>query len=466
MKRPRSEIASAINPDSVLVVDDTMAKEKADPRSEDESSLLALIDGKRTVAEVLRLSRMSGFVAMRRLRSLLERQIIRPGLRVQPLSTTTPVAGSPKAGRMGLTQDLTSAATTFAEHARALQAAKAESSRGTTPMGAVPADRAAPAKAAPAASPAAPPRSSGPVTTPIGARPTDLRPPERAAPTAVVVPTPVVPDPSEPRPTPLQGSPALPSVIITFGPDFLEPRKMPTRRLPGAEGLPRKSGATTQRTVPLPGGNAPLVKPPLKTEPPEAAALVRSSPPTGENKVVSLQKTSLVPRTTGRRMRRRTPATSREIEAQELWLTVTRREWQTLAVIPAHPDGSALSIASALAEAGSLLRGKPVELFSADRADHSPSGPMPVMNGRATSNIPLHAVPPGGLPPASERFERVVALEPLTLNPMGATIAHAAEAVLMIAERGITELRTAKRTVEMIGRERFIGCVLVSSSRR
>jgi hypothetical protein len=71
-------------------------------------------------------------------------------------------------------------------------------------------------------------------------------------------------------------------------------------------------------------------------------------------------------------------------------------------------------------------------------------------------------VPPGGLPPASERFERVVALEPLSLNPMGATIAHAAEAVLMIAERGMTELRTARRTVEMIGRDRFIGCVLVS----
>src|SRR5215510_4984599 len=104
MKRPRSEIASAINPDSVLVVDEAMAKEKADPRSEDEASLLALIDGKRTVAEVLRLSRMSGFVAMRRLRSLLERQIIRPGLRVQPITATDGGLGAVKQGRLGLTQ--------------------------------------------------------------------------------------------------------------------------------------------------------------------------------------------------------------------------------------------------------------------------------------------------------------------------------------------------------------------------
>src|SRR4051794_20578191 len=147
MKRPRSEIASAINPDSVLIVDEAIARERADPRSEDEASLLALIDGKRTVAEVLRLSRMSGFVAMRRLRSLLERQIIRPGMRVQPITSTGGgPAGNKQQGRLGLTQDLTSAATTFAEQARALK-----QQRATAPGPAV-VEPARPDSPAPAAS--------------------------------------------------------------------------------------------------------------------------------------------------------------------------------------------------------------------------------------------------------------------------------------------------------------------------
>jgi hypothetical protein len=440
MKRPRSEIASAINPDSVLIVDEAIAREKADPRSEDEASLLSLIDGKRTVAEVLRLSKMSGFVAMRRLRSLLERQIIRPGMRVQPV-TSTGGGGAPKVGRMGMTQDLTSAATSFAEQARILK------------------------EKAPAAAPVQ-------VPAPIASKPDPRRttqdrgsvagPSAHTAPlpgTATLPPPPAAPLPGAPRVTPLQGTVSLPSVIITFGPDFLEPRSMPTRRLPGPEVIartPTRPVITAQPsaappTQPLPSGN--LVSP--------TSLVVPASPPT--TALASLQKTSMMPRANGKRLRRRTPATSHEIEAQELWLSITRRDWRTLAVIPAHRDGSALSIATALAEAGSLLKGKPVELFSADRADHSKTGEhSTVMSGRNTSQIPLHAVPDAGLPPATEKFERVVALEPLSTNPLGATIAQEAEAVLMVAESGVTELRAAKRTVEMIGRERFIGCVLVS----
>ena len=53
-----------------------------------EQSLLALTDGRRTVAELLRVSGMPGFVMMRLLRTMCERGI---------LVTTTPAAASPSA---------------------------------------------------------------------------------------------------------------------------------------------------------------------------------------------------------------------------------------------------------------------------------------------------------------------------------------------------------------------------------
>lgn len=407
MKRPTSDIASAINPDSVLVIDEAMAREQTEQRSEEEEALLALIDGKRTVAEILHQSRMSGFVAMRRLRALLERKAIRPvGRLVSPPASN---GGGQKVGRLGLTQDLTSAAKAFSMNA--------PSKRPATPAGG------APTGAGAAAEPDANTR---------------------------LAKAPTLPGAGEQRTTPLQGSIALPSVIIAFGPEFSDARRAPTRRLASPEAV-----VATQPP--------PAAPPVQEVKPPEASALVPTAPPAQRTLAPTThQETSIIPRVTTRsRVRRHTPQTE-EIQAQELWLSVTRRDWQTLAVVSTHSNGAALIIATALAEAGSVLRGKPVELFVAEDGDTGHTGEWH-WNGRLTRPVSL---PSGGLPAASEKFERVVALEPLASNPRGVTIAQSAEAVLMVAETGITDLRSARRAVEMIGRDRFLGCVLVDAPHR
>src|SRR5207248_988970 len=63
---------------------------------------------------------------------------------------------------------------------------------------------------------------------------------------------------------------------------------------------------------------------------------------------------------------RRAPVSSDDLEAQELWFKLTRRDWLTLVVIPADPRGTALPIARALVEAGTLVGGNPVEFISAE----------------------------------------------------------------------------------------------------
>jgi hypothetical protein len=436
MKRPPSDIASTINPDSVLVIDETVTRERSDLRSEEEATLLSLIDGKRTVAEVLHMSRMSGFVAMRRLRGLLERKIVRATGRA-PATAEAPAAGAaaPKSPRLGLTQDLSSAAKAFVAKAQ-LQRTEAAPPPETRDKSPEIRDKPPEVRAKPAVA----------ITQSIEAKAQSIE--VKATPVAPKVEPAAPPGaeparPAEPRVTPLQGSVSLPSVIIAFGPEFLDGRRSPTRRL----------GSQDLNIVPPPA--APRVSAPAK-EPAQSSVL--QPPPTTITALTSRQATAIVPRATPKKTRRRTPHSSEEIQAQELWLSVTRRDWQTLAIVSLQNGGLALSVASGLAEAGTLLRGKPVELFIADGGEYGATGEW-TWNGRASQPI---ALPSGGLPPASERFERVVALEPLASNPRGVTIAQAAEAVLMVAETGVTELRFAKRAVEMIGRDRFIGCVMVS----
>jgi hypothetical protein len=412
MKRQNTDIASAINPDSVLVMDERGASET---RTEDESALLALVDGKRTVAEILQVSRMSGFVAMRRLRALLERKVIRPAGRSAPPVQRT---DSPQKGaRLGLTQDLTSAAEAFA--------ARAQGARIPTPAAVRPEPRLEPRAAAPAPT-AAPQKPAAPVLKPDLAKPL----------------------PTGDRSTPLQGSVALPSVIIAFGPDFLDGRRSPTRRLGSAD-------IQLPPPAPRPVTNAPPPGPQAKTiEVSTSTALVPSSP--ADRAIAPAGATTVMPRAQGRR-RRGTPHTTAEIQAQELWLSVTKRDWHTLAIVATSNDGAALSVASGLVEAGTLLRGKPVELFVPDGSELSVSGEW-TWNGRASRPINL---PTGGLPPATDKFERVLVLEPLASSARSVALAQTAEAVLLVAESGQTDLKAAKRTVDMIGRNRFVGCVFL-----
>src|SRR5260370_7451413 len=59
----------------------------------------------------------------------------------------------------------------------------------------------------------------------------------------------------------------------------------------------------------------------------------------------------------------------------------------------------------------------------------------------------------------------IVALEPVVSNPLGIAVAMAADAALLCVTLGEAPLASAKRTIEMIGRERFIGVVVVPHCR-
>jgi hypothetical protein len=141
-------------------------------------------------------------------------------------------------------------------------------------------------------------------------------------------------------------------------------------------------------------------------------------------------------------------------ELQELWFATLRGEWASLAVIPAHAGGSAYEIARALAEAGSRHRGTPVRLVKADVNDLAQTAQFVDSLSRKSGGSSTKR---GG--------EIIIAVDPVVENPLGIAIAFAADAVLVTIELGVTDLASARKTIEMVGRERLLGCVVIDRAR-
>jgi hypothetical protein len=63
--------------------------------------------------------------------------------------------------------------------------------------------------------------------------------------------------------------------------------------------------------------------------------------------------------------------------------------------------------------------------------------------------------------PGTSPLEVVVAIHPVTVEPLGLALAQAAEAVVLCVKLGHTNLEAARATIGLIGRDRVIGAVAV-----
>jgi hypothetical protein len=142
-----------------------------------------------------------------------------------------------------------------------------------------------------------------------------------------------------------------------------------------------------------------------------------------------------------------------QTEFQSLWFTLVRTPWRSLVVVPADEGGSAVAIATALADVGRRLRSAPVTfLVMAGPIDYASAG-------RIVASV---AEPHGGRSdPGAHVGRLIVAIPPVVAEPLGIAVTDAADAVLICIEKGRTRMPSARRTIDMIGRDRIIGCVLV-----
>jgi len=315
------------------------------------------------------------------------------------------------------------------EAAPAAEPAAASSTSASAPV------PAPPPEAAPAAEPAA--ASSTPASAPVPAPPPEAAPAAEPAAASTSASAPVPAPPPEAAPAAEAASPAASEAAAPAT------REAPA---PAAEAAP----------TPSPAGEARAAAEPIRapTPPPEAVPASRAHDP----------------------------------EYQELWLALARKRWNSIVVVPADRSSSSETVAKALAEVGKELAEDPVTAITVSRLEYDQArtltdlqllvgkererlaaeGPDPIVDVGRRRSEPITVVPPAvdGENPGQAialvpRTRLVISIPPVVSEPLGVAVAQYADGVILTVHLGSTRLDEARRTIELIGRDRILGCFLV-----
>lgn len=137
-----------------------------------------------------------------------------------------------------------------------------------------------------------------------------------------------------------------------------------------------------------------------------------------------------------------------EYDVQELWYRLLSHPWSCLVVVAPDRTPKTLRLARSLAEFGTLHRRRPVQLIDALQFDLD----------RAAAIVQM--VEPGADAPPLPEPRFVIALDSPLVNPIAIEVLTAVDAVLMLLEKGVSQIPQARKIIETAGRERLVGAVL------
>ena len=140
-------------------------------------------------------------------------------------------------------------------------------------------------------------------------------------------------------------------------------------------------------------------------------------------------------------------------EYQELWFALARVPWRSLALVPGDSGASAKDIAASLASVGRVLHESVSTLVPVDTLDYFPVAELLLSIGATTKATGPRAVKPP---------EKIIAALPSVVSdPLGLQVVAAADMVVICVEIGRTRVSSLRRTIELVGRERIAGCLLI-----
>ena len=133
----------------------------------------------------------------------------------------------------------------------------------------------------------------------------------------------------------------------------------------------------------------------------------------------------------------------------QLWFSIQRFSWTTLAVVPASPSETGLASASALVSAGRLYQQGAVHLIDA--------------TGAAPASVDLIIASMSGSRPQNSHL--VIALDSPLSNPAAIPLARHAGVALLSVSLGAPSLDESRRTIDSIGRRFFVGSVALQAGK-
>lgn len=144
------------------------------------------------------------------------------------------------------------------------------------------------------------------------------------------------------------------------------------------------------------------------------------------------------------------PGTMDDLGSQLLWLATQQRPWRTLAVVGASEGVATIEVANMLAKLAWWYRGQPSSV--ADFRDLSLRLVDYQLRDVAEQ---LHRGP----------LTIVVALRSIFENPTVVPVATAVDAAVLCVHMKATKVSAAHRTIAAIGRDKFLGTILIRDSR-
>jgi hypothetical protein len=132
-------------------------------------------------------------------------------------------------------------------------------------------------------------------------------------------------------------------------------------------------------------------------------------------------------------------------EWQRIWFSIHHQGWTSLALVPSHAGIDVVKVAETLAATGRLQSERPVTVVNATGVEFA----------QVQQVIELIAATVG-------RGEAVIVpVDAITDNPSGIALVQATSAALLFVRLGESLLAPARSALDAVGRERFLGSVVL-----